>query len=74
MTNLNKVRFYKKNNNDLFDNTYTEYTLGDNEKVNVRFALYKDIFTWIPTDVYTDNNGKFCISIDKENEKLKCWY
>ena len=20
---------------------------------------------------YTDNNGKFCISIDKENEKLK---
>ena len=55
LTNLNKVRFYKKTNNNLFDNTYTEYSLGDNEMVNVRFALYKDIFTWIPTDVYDDD-------------------
>ena len=52
---LNKVRFYKKNNNNLFDNTYTEYTLGHDEMVNVRFALYKDTFTWVPAESYTEN-------------------
>tara|TARA_Y100001970_G_C14223645_1_gene854195 strand:- start:777 stop:2909 length:2133 start_codon:yes stop_codon:yes gene_type:complete len=55
---LNKVRFYKKNNNNLFDNTYTEYTLGDDEMVNVRFALYKDTFTWVPADKYDGSPWK----------------
>ena len=56
---LNKVRFYKKNNNNLFDNTYTEYTLGDDEMVNVRFALYKDTFTWVPADKYDKSPWRY---------------